>query len=214
MTYLVETRRDGSRVRASYRGHLPLRCWVRPDGTTSAQEIDDGVEGWFQPRPMLLCLRCRAVYDRRDGDFRKLSTLSQTGRSTATTILSGASIAGLRAQGADPTWRKLLSFTDNRQDAALQAGHLNDFVQVALLRSALARAVQHAGQLSFYERGGLPGVCVFVDGGVHDTERQAARDEAVRAALREHGFRLVVIRTDTPFDAQVAEHGDLFGQAR
>ena len=29
--------------------------------------------------------------------------------------------------------RKLLSFTDNRQDAALQAGHFNDFVQVNLL---------------------------------------------------------------------------------
>ena len=27
--------------------------------------------------------------------------------------------------------QKLLSFTDNRQDAALQAGHFNDFVQVA-----------------------------------------------------------------------------------
>ena len=39
-----------------------------------------------------------------------------------------------------PEARKLLSFTDNRQDASLQAGHFNDFAQVALLRSALYQA--------------------------------------------------------------------------
>jgi len=39
-----------------------------------------------------------------------------------------------------PEARKLLSFTDNRQDASLQAGHFNDFAQVALLRSALHKA--------------------------------------------------------------------------
>ena len=38
--------------------------------------------------PLMLCLRCRAAYDLRESDFRKLVTLSQTGRSTATTVLS------------------------------------------------------------------------------------------------------------------------------
>ena len=38
---------------------------------------------------------------------------------------------------ADGPRDKLLSFTDNRQDASLQAGHFNDFVHVSLLRSAL-----------------------------------------------------------------------------
>jgi hypothetical protein len=40
---------------------------------------------------------------------------------------------------------KLLSFTDNRQDASLQAGHFNDFVEISLLRSALSKAVRGAG---------------------------------------------------------------------
>jgi len=44
-----------------------------------------------------------------------------------------------------PGARKLLSFTDNRQDASLQAGHFNDFVEVGLLRSALYRAVVSGG---------------------------------------------------------------------
>src|SRR5208282_4046870 len=37
----------------------------------------------------------------------------------------------------------------NRQDASLQAGHFNDFVHMALLRSALNAALQEHGELSF-----------------------------------------------------------------
>ena len=36
--------------------------------------------------------------------------------------------------------RKLLGFTDNRQDAALQAGHFNDFLFVSLIRAGFQRA--------------------------------------------------------------------------
>ena len=39
---------------------------------------------------------------------------------------------------------KLLSFTDNRQDASLQAGHFNDFNQVVQLRSAIFHAAREA----------------------------------------------------------------------
>lgn len=45
-----------------------------------------------------------------------------------------------------PKKRKLLGFTDNRQDAALQAGHFNDFLFVSLLRGAILRAVIDAGE--------------------------------------------------------------------
>ncbi len=45
----------------------------------------------------------------------------------------------------DEHTRKLLGFTDNRQDAALQAGHFNDFIFVVLLRAAILRAVRSAG---------------------------------------------------------------------
>ena len=38
--------------------------------------------------------------------------------------------------------KKLLAFTDNRQDASLQAGHFNDFIQILLLRGALLAAVR------------------------------------------------------------------------
>ena len=39
----------------------------------------------------------------------------------------------------------MLAFVDNRQDASLQAGHLNDFVQVTQIRGALYHAAAAAG---------------------------------------------------------------------
>jgi len=51
-------------------------------------------------------------------------------------------IKALHEQQTALSDQKLLSFTDNRQDASLQAGHFNDFVEVMLLRSALYRALK------------------------------------------------------------------------
>jgi very-short-patch-repair endonuclease/superfamily II DNA or RNA helicase len=42
----------------------------------------------------------------------------------------------------------LLGFTDNRQDASLQAGHFNDFIQILLLRGALLAAVEKKSQIT------------------------------------------------------------------
>lgn len=47
--------------------------------------------------------------------------------------------------------RKLLSFTDNRQDASLQAGHFNDFVLVSLLRAAIYDALEQHGELRHHD---------------------------------------------------------------
>ena len=137
-------------IRERYQPHLPQRFFVDLDGSIRAKGAADVIEGWWQPRPLLLCPRCRAAYDLREtSDFRKLVTLSQTGRSTATTILGAGAILGLRGDDGLPAEaQKLLSFTDNRQDASLQAGHLNDFTQVVLLRSALLRALDQATGLS------------------------------------------------------------------
>ncbi len=79
---------------------------------------------------------------RQRSDVSKLATIGVDGRSTATTILALSTILKLRVdENLEPQARKLLSFTDNRQDASLQAGHFNDFVEVGLIRSALYRAM-------------------------------------------------------------------------
>ncbi len=142
----VEMRAAGPRVKTRYGPHVPRRIYVTADGKASPVGRDGALPAWWQPRPLMLCLRCRAAYDLRESDYRKLVTLSQTGRSTATTVLGTGVVTGLGAFGftKEDGPSRLLSFTDNRQDASLQAGHTNDFVQVVQLRAALVAALRSA----------------------------------------------------------------------
>lgn len=136
------------RIKRDYRQHVPQLLKVAPSGEIGGA----GVEVWFQPVPFLLCLRCGAAYDRTErGEFRKLSRLSNAGRSTATTVVSGATIVQLREdEQVQAEAQKLMSFTDNRQDASLQAGHFNDFIQVGLVRAALFKALEERGALEHF----------------------------------------------------------------
>jgi ATP-dependent helicase YprA (DUF1998 family) len=131
------------RVKYHLRDHLPRASQARPDGRVGP----DGLAVQMLPMPFRFCLRCGVTYrGHQRSDFTKLGTLGSEGRSTATTILSLSAVRHLRRDEAlKPEARKLLSFSDNRQDAALQAGHFNDFVQVGLLRSALYRAALAVG---------------------------------------------------------------------
>jgi hypothetical protein len=63
----------------------------------------------------------------------------------------------------------------------------------------------------YYEREGIPGVCVFVDGREHKGVQLAARDREVRDALKNRGYRVVAVTGDVPFDKQVNEWVDVFG---
>lgn len=136
---------DGGRpvVRKSLRDRLPQEVFVSPAGIEGKghQRVH------FVPAPFRFCLHCGVAYEARPmSDFGKLSTLGTEGRSTATTILSLSTLEHLRQDASlDKEAQKLLSFTDNRQDASLQAGHFNDFIEIGLLRSALHRAVLAAG---------------------------------------------------------------------
>jgi len=139
----LEDHTGARRVRSNRKGELPRIVRVLPDG----READDGVEAAFISAPFRFCLACGVTYGGRlRSDFGKLATLATEGRATATTITSLAVIRDLKRKADLPQEaRKLLSFTDNRQDASLQAGHFNDFVEVGLLRSALFRACDRAG---------------------------------------------------------------------
>lgn len=129
--------------------YLPTPVWLAPDGSLvaegAARPNDDALQAWFVSTPFAFCLRCRVSYEQiRGNDFAKLATLDQEGRSSAVTIVTAGVVRALRGLPeaelpADA--RKLLTFVDNRQDASLQAGHFNDFVQVAQLRGALHAAM-------------------------------------------------------------------------
>lgn len=122
---------------------VPYPISVKPDGVLG----HGGRPMLFQPAPFRFCPFCGVAYTHRiRSDFAKLATLSSEGRSTATTVLSLSAVQGLRqVDGLGSTARKLLSFTDNRQDASLQAGHFNDYVEIGLLRAALFQAAVSKG---------------------------------------------------------------------
>ena len=80
----------------------------------------------------------------QQSEFSRVSSLGTEGRASAVTVLTQSVVRTLRTQPElDDDARKFLAFTDNRQDASLQAGHFNDFVLVGLVRSALYRAAKH-----------------------------------------------------------------------
>jgi len=132
---------DPNRVKA-----LPETVWVRPDGTFAPD--GESLRAAYVASPFRFCLHCQVSYESaRQGDFSKLASLGSEGRSSATTVIGVSLLSSLRREpDLEDKARKLLTFTDNRQDASLQAGHLNDFVQVGLLRSALFRAAADAGE--------------------------------------------------------------------
>ncbi|MEC7523853.1 MAG: DEAD/DEAH box helicase [Myxococcota bacterium] len=139
----LEEHRGQPRIRKSRTDHVPKNVFVSP----GAIEGDGSVRATWLTAPFRFCLQCGVEYgSRQRSDFGKLATLGTEGRSTATTIVSMSVLRKLRKETSlDRAARKLLSFTDNRQDASLQAGHFNDFLEVTVIRSALWKAVADGG---------------------------------------------------------------------
>lgn len=147
---------DGLHLLDTKRKNLPVPVFVTPDGTQVAGEgtgmpasqATEGTRAAFVPSPFQFCLRCQVSYESRSSDFTRLASMSTEGRSSAVTVVTTRLVKALR-EVEDPSFtdtaKKLLTFVDNRQDASLQAGHVNDFVQVSLLRAAVHAAVEQAG---------------------------------------------------------------------
>ena len=135
---------DEARLKPHFRKIRPRSVRVDARGHAAAS----GLPAHFIPGAFRFCLApgCEARYDgTMRSEFPKLSGLSSEGRSSATTILALSALRHLIGTDLDERAKKLLAFTDNRQDASLQAGHFNDFIQVLLLRGALLAALQRAG---------------------------------------------------------------------
>ena len=138
----IEEHNGAYRVKSNYRKYRPREVHVQPSGIISS----DGVPGWFIPGSFRFCLHCGVSHAARGRDAIRVTGLSGEGRSSATTVLVLAALTYMLEQDTElpQEAKKLLGFTDNRQDASLQAGHFNDFIQVLLLRGALLAAVTHA----------------------------------------------------------------------
>lgn len=142
-----EWRDPSGRLKQNRRDRVPEPLFVAPDGSYSTESEEGRLRMWWQRSPFLLCLSCGVFYTDREQEFVKLASISSEARSSATTVLASSLLrhAGRMEIGRD----KLLSFTDNRQDASLQAGHFNDFVHTSLLRCALYAALQKERTFTF-----------------------------------------------------------------
>ena len=168
---LKETTAQGvERVRPAARRDVPEPVFADPAGRIVPE--GEGAPAALIHGNFLFCLEpsCGVAYTRSQRSERfKLAILGVDNRSTATTILAVRSLIELqRDRNLVPEARKLLSFTDNRQDASLQAGHFNDFAgrpaalgAVPGLRGsgrsgAVASRFRGAGSRTSRPRPGLP----------------------------------------------------------
>lgn len=132
------------RLRSYRKRRMPVSYLIGADGRYGS----GGSEFWFIPGKFAFCLCCHDEPTQGMRERSKLAGLSGEGRSSATTLLVASALEWMHKpdSGVPDTKRKLLGFTDNRQDAALQSGHFNDFLFVSLLRGAILRAVISAGE--------------------------------------------------------------------
>ncbi len=148
--------RDGKRkLKKTYADRLPHKIWMSPSGCyyeTEPFNPDEYVQGWFVPAPLMFDPTSKAIYKGTQSEWSKLAKIGGEGRSTATTILSYENITQMKAAGVQEADRKVLTFVDARQDAALQAGHTNDFIRIGKIRSAIWNAVENETEKIDYSR--------------------------------------------------------------
>lgn len=135
---------------------VPRKIWVARTGEFSfsrplpaPQDGSPVLTGIWIPSPLPYDPSTNVVYtgSGRSSEFSKLAKIGCEGRSTATTILAFEDVLLMGQEtAARPEDRKIMVFTDVRQDAALQAGHFNDFVRRGKVRAAIYRAVSQSDE--------------------------------------------------------------------
>ena len=135
---------DSGKLKKSYRDYEPKAYYLDRYGKVCGSSGPNNSSFWVFKGDFQFCLNCGERSNTQANIHNRLIGLSGEGRSTASTTLSLLTLRQL-FQGADKvdaTKRKLLGFSDNRQDAALQAGHFNDFVKNLTLRSCLMAVLE------------------------------------------------------------------------
>ena len=144
----------GDKIDPSKEFLLPREIYVTREGSYSPTP-NGGEKAWFIPAPLIYDPTCGLIYlEPKLSEKSKLISLGNEGRSTSTTLITLQTLLALyRKYGyQNLKEQKIMSFTDNRQDASLQAGHFNDFIQVVHLRSAIEKVLRNSAKsLTFYE---------------------------------------------------------------
>lgn len=146
--WLQRTKSGECRPIKKYRDRFPVKIYFDIQGNYSFEAVYP-YHGWFMEEKLLFDPTSGAQYHSRTSERTKLTRLGSEARSTSTTVICHSILTRLDDAGVQRQDQKLLSFTDNRQDAALQSGHFNDTLRVLQLRSAIFHALEKHGTLDF-----------------------------------------------------------------
>jgi very-short-patch-repair endonuclease len=138
----------GDKIDSSKEFLLPKEMYVTREGGYS-DNLDTGEKAWFIPAPLIYDPTCGLIYlEPKLSEKSKLISLGNEGRSTSTTLITLQTLLALYKKYGHHNIKeqKIMSFTDNRQDASLQAGHFNDFIQVVHLRSAIEKVLSSSNE--------------------------------------------------------------------
>src|SRR5690606_174186 len=128
-----------------YEFRIPQKIYFNSTGRFSTEKENDlNQHGWFIAAPLFIDPTCGVIYDPRTKENTKLMKVGNVGRSTATTIATFSILKAQFEQKIPFEDQKVMSFTDNRQDASLQTGHFNDFLMIGRLRSSIYHALKNA----------------------------------------------------------------------
>jgi superfamily II DNA or RNA helicase/ribosomal protein L37AE/L43A len=125
--------RDPGKTREEYKAHIPgLREYCPVCNKIDPKcKHKEKIQLYRIGYPFLFCPNCGVKYTRGPREFNKLFTFGSIGRSTGTDILISSIIAKLTDDE-----KKIIAFSDSRQDTALQASHINNLQKRIHFRQA------------------------------------------------------------------------------
>lgn len=131
--------KSGKKLKKENAVRMPKRIYINADGQVTNKATD--TPAWYISAPLLIDPYSGLLYSGRRSEFSKLTRLSSEARSTSTTILNREALKAIRIANLSSFEDKILTFSDNVQDTALQSGHFNDFNRVVEFRRALLQAL-------------------------------------------------------------------------
>lgn len=141
-------------IKKEYSAKFPSRIFYRPDGSFADGDranLPGFYVGWYLPVGFIYDPTSGELWNHQTSEYTKLSRVGLEGRSTTTTVLSLGILRAMETLGFRENDTKVLSFSDNRQDSSLQAGHFNDFVSTVRQRSALVHALDRENEIPFVD---------------------------------------------------------------
>ncbi|MDD2340370.1 MAG: DEAD/DEAH box helicase [Methanosarcina sp.] len=149
--WLTEKKGD---IQASHREHVELKharycpecnkLYIEGDSAHPECICSGKVSVTLVPYPFTFCPSdgCGVFYDKRTRkEFNKLFSFGTVGRSTATDVLVSNMLNTLPKDE-----KKVIAFSDNRQDTALQAAHMNNIQKRIHFRRGVYHALEEASE--------------------------------------------------------------------